>query len=93
LDSQPQIAAHSEHRMERRSAESDGVVVVVVLFLSIPQVGLWEETKFVAVVAVVVAASWLYLYLPACHPSLTRKKKKQNKLGKKKRVGEKKKMN
>ena len=32
--------------MERRSAESDGVVVV--LFLSIPQLGLWEKTKFVA---------------------------------------------
>jgi hypothetical protein len=28
-------------------AESDGVVVVV-LFLSIPQVALWEKTKFVA---------------------------------------------
>jgi hypothetical protein len=46
LDSQPQIAAHLEHRMERRSSESDGVVVV--LFLSILQVGLWEKTKFVA---------------------------------------------
>ncbi len=57
--------------MERRSAETVGDGVVVLLILLIPQAGLWEKTKFVAVVAV---ASWQYL---PCHPSLTKWGKNQ----------------